>query len=175
MTFQYSRKIYGCYLALGALFFAGCTPDCPEDPAVIAAAPTPAASPTTALSAPPETHALPLPLRDVMDALVNEAADPMWMAAWQTPETEADWRTLERRARQLQIAGALLAMAGAGPDDAVWTENSEWQESAAALEAAGQMTHDAVVARDLGRIANASDELVAVCENCHRTFRPSAL
>ena len=76
-----------------------------EAPAIEAAAPAPTPEPN---------FRLPVSLNEVMVAMVNNAADPIWMAAWKNPETDADWRALERQAYQLELAGSLIAFPGTG-------------------------------------------------------------
>ena len=71
--------------------------------------PTPAAESPQPM-APAEPFRLPVSLNEVMVALVNHSADPIWLAAWRNPETDKDWRNLERMAYQLQVAGALCEL-----------------------------------------------------------------
>jgi hypothetical protein len=120
----------------------------------------------------PDTPTLPVSLNEVMVALVNQAADPIWIAAWRDPETDADWRRLQRMAYQLQLAGALLVIPGTGPRDHEWAADDRWISWAGKLEAAGQRAVAAVDSRDSTRIARSGDELVDVCEGCHIDFKP---
>ena len=85
-----------------------------------------------------EPFRLPVSLNEVMVALVNHSADPIWLAAWRNPESDKDWRNLERMAYQLQVAGALLVIPGNGPKDDEWTSNPQWAAWASQLEAAGR-------------------------------------
>jgi hypothetical protein len=126
--------------------------------------------PPTAVEAPPR---LPVSLNEVMVAMVNQAADPIWVAAWRNPETDAEWRSLERRALQLQLAGALLAYPGTGPMDTAWTADPAWQDFAGRLGAAGAHAAAAARARDVTAISAAGDEIVDVCEACHLRFKPA--
>lgn len=118
------------------------------------------------------TPSLPISYNRVMVALVNDAADPIWRAVWQNPETEAEWRELERRAFQLAIAGSLLSQPGIGEKDAEWAANPAWQAFATQLKVAAEHAVDAVQARDIERIYIAGDEIVTVCEACHTVFKP---
>ena len=114
---------------------------------------------------------LPVSLNAVMVALVNQAADPIWVAAWRSPESEADWRELERRAVQLELSGALLAVPGTGPLDDKWTSNAQWQNWAGQLQRTGEDAVAAVKARDLQAISAVGDAIVAICEGCHMDFK----
>jgi hypothetical protein len=114
---------------------------------------------------------LPVSLNAVMVALVNQAADPIWVAAWRSPESEADWRELERRAVQLELSGALLSVPGTGPLDDKWTRNPQWQQWAIQLQRTGSDAVAAVKARDLQAISSVGDAIVAICEGCHMDFK----
>ena len=137
-----------------------------------AAAPTAPAAQTPAPGAAAEPFRLPVSLNEVMVALVNHSADPIWLAAWRNPETDKDWRNLERMAYQLQVAGALLVIPGNGPMDEEWTSDPQWTAWSNQLEAAGDRAVKAVAARDLTRISSSGDEIVEICEGCHMAFKP---
>jgi hypothetical protein len=115
---------------------------------------------------------LPVSLNEVMVALVNQSADPIWRAAWRNPESDRDWRNLERMAYQLQLAGALLEIPGNGRRDVEWTSNPQWSKWANQLEDAGERAVKAVAARDIERISRSGDEIVDICEGCHIDFKP---
>ncbi|MGD8415806.1 MAG: hypothetical protein PVH91_01975 [Pseudomonadales bacterium] len=124
------------------------------------------------VAAPADDFRLPVSLNAVMVALVNQAADPIWLAAWRNPRTEKEWRDLERMAYQLELAGALLVIPGNGPMDATWTANPQWTAWAGRLEAAGGRAVKAIEARDVEAISRVGDEIVDVCEGCHIAFKP---
>lgn len=115
---------------------------------------------------------LPVSYNDVMVALVNEAADPIWRAAWKTPETDRDWRQLERRATQLKLAGTLLSRPGNGPIDQQWALRPEWNKWATQLMLSGNAAVSAVESRSLEDVNRAGDMIVEVCEGCHIDFKP---
>lgn len=116
---------------------------------------------------------LPVSYNEVMVALVNEAADPIWMAAWKNPQTDKEWRQLELRAYQLKLAGTLLAQPGNGPIDKQWASRPEWAQWAKQLAESGSQAIAAVEARDLEDIGHAGDVIVEVCEGCHIDFKPA--
>ncbi len=115
---------------------------------------------------------LPVSLNEVMVALVNHAADPIWVAAWHSPETDGDWRELERLSYQLEMAGALLTIPGTGPMDQQWTSDPGWRDYANQLREAGEGAVAAVQARDLEAISHSGDVIVEICEGCHFDFKP---
>ena len=114
---------------------------------------------------------LPVSLNALMVAMVNQAADPIWVAAWHNPSGEGDWRELERRAVQLEVGGALLQVPGTGPLDDAWAGSSAWQDWAGQLVGADSVT--AVRARDLEAISAVGDRIVEICEGCHIEFKPA--
>lgn len=116
---------------------------------------------------------LPVSLNTVMVALINHAADPIWVAAWRSPESDADWRQLERMAVQLEVGGALLKMPGIGPNDLEWATSPDWQNWASALQQAGAAAVVAVAERDIEAIGQAGDRIVETCEGCHSAFKPA--
>ena len=115
---------------------------------------------------------LPVSLNEVMVALVNHSADPIWRAAWRNPQTDADWRNLERMAYQLEIAGALLMIPGTGPRDVEWTTNPAWNTWSKNLQFAGKRAVAAVAARDILSIDVIGGDIVEICEGCHIQFKP---
>lgn len=119
-----------------------------------------------------EPFRLPVSLNAVMVALVNHSADPIWLAAWRSPQSDKDWRNLERMAYQLQVAGALLVVPGSGPQDEEWTSDPQWITWADQLEQAGARAVQAVSAQDIEQIAKSGDEIVDICEGCHIAFKP---
>ena len=128
-------------------------------------------APTTEPTAPAANFRLPVSINDVMVALVNDAADPIWMAAWKEPETDAQWRELERRAYQLQLAGALIEHPGTGALDEMWAAKPSWSRWSQQLRDTGVDAVAAVQNRDLGAISGIGDQMVEVCEGCHIDFK----
>ena len=115
---------------------------------------------------------LPVSLNDVMVSLVNHSADPIWVAAWNPPESEKEWRELERRAYQIEIAGKLLSIPGTGPHDKDWAADPAWQVFSKRLSEVGKEAVTAISAKDMKGISSAGDDLVEVCEGCHIAFKP---
>ncbi len=132
-------------------------------------APAPEAKPT----ATQVVSQLPVSLNTVMVAMINQAADPLWVAAWHNPETDKEWRELVRRAVQLELGGALLSVPGTGPMDSTWTSNESWQKWSNQLRDLGATAVVAVKARDLEKISAVGDGIVETCEACHRDFKPA--
>lgn len=119
-----------------------------------------------------EVERLPINLNEVMVALVNQAADPLWAATWNNPQTDKDWRELERLSYQVQLGGVLLKVPGTGPMDEQWTSDPRWQQFAEQLSQNGAAAVRVVRSRDLTAMGDAGSELVETCEACHRAFKP---
>lgn len=115
---------------------------------------------------------LPVSLNEVMVAMVNHAADPIWEADWRPPETEAGWRALERYAYQLEIAGTLLTVPGTGPADRYWVSHPQWLYYSGKLSETGARARAAITDRDNGAIRAVGNELVEICEGCHIALKP---
>lgn len=165
-TWQSMRSRFGGALVILLLSACGTPPPTTAEPA-IGESPQ-LVGPVSAA----DSAALPVSLNTVMVALINHAADPIWVAAWRSPETDLDWRELERMAVQLEVGGALLKMPGIGPNDLEWATNPGWQAWATALQQAGAQASVAARDRDTEAIAGAGDRIVETCEGCHIEFKP---
>jgi len=119
-----------------------------------------------------QTVVLPVSLNEVMVSLINQAADPLWAATWNSPQTERDWRALEHLAYQLQIGGTLLRYPGTGPLDVAWTSNEQWQQYSDQLSQDGARAVNAVRSRNRDLMDRAGGQLIETCEACHRAFKP---
>jgi len=115
---------------------------------------------------------LPISINEVMASLINHSADPIWVAAWKNPETDSDWRELEHLARQLQVGGALIAIPGTGPVDAMWTSRAPWREYSQQLSETAGRAVNAARSHDVELITRSGDEIVDICESCHKEFKP---
>ena len=132
----------------------------------------PAAESPSPAAPEPQQARLPVTHNELMVALVNHAADPIWVAAWRNPQNEKEWRELERLSYQLQIAGSLLTIPGTGPLDEEWAANSTWKMWASELGTAGAQALEAAQSRDSSLVAKAGDVIVEACEGCHLEFKP---
>lgn len=115
---------------------------------------------------------LPISLNEVMVALINKAADPLWAASWNAPQDDRDWRELEHLAYQVELGGALLKYPGTGPLDREWTSSPDWQALAEQLSQDGARAVNAVRSRNRDLMDRAGGQLIETCEACHRAFKP---
>ena len=114
---------------------------------------------------------LPISLNEIMVALVNQSADPIWVASWRNPQNDQEWRNLEYLGYQLEVAGSLLTIPGTGPYDKQWTANPQWTVYAAQLKESGILARQAAEKKDLVLLNAAGDRIVEVCESCHKEFK----
>jgi hypothetical protein len=157
------RTVFAAALALGALTMAGCAPKTAE----------PAKAPDAAIAPVMASPALPVSINAVMVALVDHASEPLWVAAYKPPKTEADWNEAEYDAYQVAVTGKLIQLNGTGPSDAKWVADPNWRSDADAMSAAGMNALKAAQARDVKALDAAGSELVEACEDCHKQFKPS--
>jgi len=159
---------------------------CGSDPAPADPPPTPHFQPTTTVE-------------DLMRWLIDPAADALWDAVVITstpdgleetrPESDEDWRSLERQTLILIEAGNLLQIDGrdiAGEDsvselpgidlepaeiaERVTANKDGWIRSARELHDAGIVILEAVRARDAEALLTGGDRLDVACENCHSRY-----
>ncbi|MEO1014096.1 MAG: hypothetical protein AAFX08_02795 [Pseudomonadota bacterium] len=115
---------------------------------------------------------LPVSINETMVALVTYASEPLWLDAYEPPETDAEWRNAEYYAYQVAVGGKLIQIAGNGPHDSEWVSEPDWIRMADEMSAAGMEALEAAKARDVGALGLAGDRLVAACEACHIEFKP---
>ncbi len=114
---------------------------------------------------------LPVSFNEVMVALVNQAADPIWVASWKNPQSDRDWRNLEYLGYQLEIAGSLLTIPGIGPLDKEWVAKPGWKEFSLQLKNAGTAAQKAAANKNLAALNQAGNQIVDVCEACHKEYK----
>jgi hypothetical protein len=153
-------------ILLAATSAVACTPSA-QDPAP--AAPAAEAPPSPKVS---REITLPISINAAMVALVDHASEPIWLDAYQPPQSESGWREAEHHAYQAAIAGKLIQLVGTGPNDAVWVSNMDWIKMADEMSNAGMDALAAVKARNIDQLTFAGDRLVASCEACHKAFKP---
>lgn len=115
---------------------------------------------------------LPVSHEEIMVSLVNLAADPYWAATWNNPQTDRDWRELERATFQIQVGGTLLTVPGTGSMDAEHAQNPRWRALATQLSEDGARALNAVKAQNTELMVRAGGQLIETCETCHREFNP---
>jgi hypothetical protein len=125
---------------------------------------------------PPRPTALPptLALKDLMDWVIDPAADVIWGAAGTivteggeqslAPTTEEGWAHVRNAAAIVVESGNLLMMPGRARDD------GEWRQHAARLIDVGKRTLAAAQAKDTDGVFDTGGELYVVCTECHQKY-----
>ncbi|HEX6704694.1 MAG TPA: hypothetical protein VF169_08040 [Albitalea sp.] len=154
----------GTFVVSVAVLAAACTRG--EAPPVRAAAAPPfAASPGPAADL--------LALNDVMEWVVEPAADVVFAAAGlqapadRRPIGAPAWQAVADAAQQLAEQGRLLMQ------PAFATHRADWQGLAAAMHRSASDAAEAARRHDADRAATASDALRASCQGCHLRYAPA--
>ena len=111
----------------------------------------------------PETHAATM--AELMVHLVHPASDAVFYVSSRTPETDAEWRELQRNALTVAESANLLLMPGR-------TRAGRWDVDARQMLAAGRAAFEAAKAKDVAGVEAVSDALYESCVGCHAAYRP---
>jgi len=150
-------------IGVAFLFVAACANQ-PTSQATVAATPDVKSTSVT----------LPISINEVMVAAVDHAAHEIWNAPLKekSPKNEKDWTELEHHALQLVASSRTIMLAGTGKADAGWVQSPDWKKYAQALTDASAASVKAVREKNLDALNTAGDQLVMVCEECHKAFKP---
>jgi hypothetical protein len=102
----------------------------------------------------------------VMRAMVIPSSDAIFAVPGNPPKTDKEWTAVQNNALILAESGNLLMMAGRSKD------NGEWMKDSKALVDAGNAAFKAANAKDLNKLGDVSDDILATCENCHNKYKP---
>jgi hypothetical protein len=148
---------------------------------------------------PAATYRADATVRDLMQAIVDPAADAIWESVEVVatldgvvrtqPETDEDWQGLRRHAITLMEAGDLLmipgrrvADEGAPAGDArvdrapgeieqhIAGDRAAWVSHARTLQRAAARTIEAIDAKNVTALTEAGEALDLACERCHQTY-----
>ncbi len=147
-------------IALVLLVFGACNSTPAEPVSTVAASPTTASAYTPVVS-----------LNEIMVYVVDTHSNELWDAAMAPPSTDEGWKQLQRAAVAIATAGSLTKLSGSGPKDQQWTQQADWSTHSQALSDAGLAAVHAVRDRNVQAIAQAGDQVVLTCINCHREYR----
>ncbi len=105
-------------------------------------------------------------MSDLMVKIIYPASDALFYIESRTPNTAAEWTTLEGQALMLAESANLLMMPGRARDQ------KQWMADAKLMLDAGAAAVKAAKARDVQAIAALSDQLMESCTTCHKNYRP---
>ena len=109
-------------------------------------------------------------VRDVMEGVITPATNTLWGV--EDPQSDEDWRPLEEAAIAVITAGTLIRSGGAGADDADRAADPRWQAWSDTMVEAALTALEAVRARDLDAMIEATNVMYPPCEECHIAFHP---
>lgn len=109
-------------------------------------------------------------VREIMEGVITPATNTLWGV--ENPQSDEDWRPLEEAAIAVIAAGSLIQSGGAGPDDAEHAADPRWQAWSDTMVEAALTTLEAVRARDLDAMIEATNVMYPPCEECHIAFHP---
>jgi Cytochrome C' len=92
-------------------------------------------------------------------------------ATSEIPLTEDDWLAAGLASTNLIGSATLITSPGAGPNDAEWVANPEWQRWAKTFQQASIDTAIAVKRKNRSAFLGAANNLAGACQSCHEQFR----
>jgi hypothetical protein len=102
----------------------------------------------------------------VMKAMVIPSSDVLFAISANAPKNDKEWTAVQNSALILAESGNLLMMTGRSKD------NGEWMKDSKALVDAGNAAFKAANAKDLNKLGDISDDILAACETCHTKYKP---
>lgn len=112
-------------------------------------------------------------IMELMVTVVAPATDILW--GIENPQTDEELQVYVTAADRTIAAFEQAKLGGAGPYDAIWISSSNWHAYADEAIAAAEKYKQAVVARDMDAVSEASDSLYPPCESCHADFNLAAM
>ena len=100
--------------------------------------------------------------RQLMDAFVIPASDVLFNVPFEVPQDDAGWTVVENNAIRLAESGNLLLLRADG--------RKPWAEASRALIDAGETSLEAARERDVDRLFDLSEDILAPCSGCHDLY-----
>ena len=104
--------------------------------------------------------------KQLMDAMVIPASNLLFNVPFEIPEDAEGWAVVENNAILLAESGNLLLLRADGREP--------WAEASRALIDAGEATLVAARDREVDRIFDLSEDILAPCTGCHDLYLPGA-
>ena len=130
-------------------------------------------SANAAQQAQPPFLPLSISINALMVGMVDDVAHDIWEGGnKETRLTGREWLVIAEHATQLQAVATLTSLGGTGQADRGWVTSPAWQEWSRKLRDAGMTVKRAVDSKNQMALRSAGDDLVDVCEGCHKQFKP---
>ena len=104
--------------------------------------------------------------KQLMYAMGIPASDFLFNVPFDIPKDDEGWDVVENNAIRLAESGNLLLLRADG--------RKPWVETSRALIDAGEASLQAARARDVDRILNLSEDILAPCSGCHDLYLEGA-
>ena len=101
-------------------------------------------------------------VRQLMNALVIPASDFLFNVPFEVPVDDAGWAVVENNAIRLAESGNLLLLRTDGREP--------WAEASRVLLDAGEASLAAARERDVDRLLDLSEDILASCTGCHDLY-----
>ncbi|MGH9349724.1 MAG: hypothetical protein ACRD26_20930 [Vicinamibacterales bacterium] len=131
-----------------------------------------------ACGAPPPPFRPVADMKQLMNSIVDPAADVIWGAVGtivsaegteeRAPRTDEEWAAVLNSAFAMTESGNLMMMGSRAKD------NGEWMRQSQALIDVGLRTLEAAKARDTDAIFRVGGDIYEVCASCHRAYSVTA-
>lgn len=113
-----------------------------------------------------------MPIHGVMIGVIDFSSFGVFLSATtERPLSEKEWNAAGLAALNLIGASTLITIAGTGPNDAKWTADPAWRQSASNMQAASVAAAIAVRSRNRDALTSAANTLADACQACHAKFR----
>ena len=122
-----------------------------------------------------QTPFLPLSIsiNALMVGVVDDVAHDIWEGGNKNSALNArEWIVIEEHAAQLQAVATLVSLGGTGQADRGWVTSPAWQDWSRKLRDVGVTVKRAADGKSQMALRSAGDDLVGVCEGCHKQFKP---
>lgn len=108
-------------------------------------------------------------MSELMIKVIYPVSDTVLYVASRPPQTEADWKVLERDAMLLAETANLMLMPQRALDDGQWMKDTKLMLDA------GLAAYEAALARDIDALIELNDPVYQSCVVCHQHYRPAYL
>ena len=103
--------------------------------------------------------------KQLMEMMLIPASEALFDVGSKEPKTDAEWAAVKTQAILLAEGGHLLLIPGRG-------KPGVWNRNARLLVAAGAASLKAAEAKNIDKVIEAGDLILASCEGCHKQYLP---
>ena len=122
-----------------------------------------------------EELSLPVSINALMVTLIDHSAHYIWdysSVLESRSLTDKEWQVVEYYSVQLAASGPLIKLGGTGVMDKQWVTTPGWKKWSTQLSDVAVSALQATRDHDKAGLIKANNDLVDVCEGCHKDFKP---